>query len=291
MNKKLLTVLVAAFLCTTPAYAETGKSYTNADLANYSAMNMDVYMNSRVTSIKQAGNTGFVVEGYMFENGSMNANYSDSRNWREIVFVSADNVATTEAYRMPVTPKYNTWLNNNMTATQSGKYALSYANYSVTVNVNSMRDYATNSKQVAMKTGTYYVYMRISNGSQSYLFPLRDATLSDGTNMENSGTLPSGFTVYDSETRALAFTVTEAMLTGTSSETTGTGTSTTTPTNTAGKTTNPNFVSETVNADGSVTTCYKKGCVTHAKGFKGGGATGGVDHTINSGECTTAWCQ
>ena len=34
-----------------------------------------------------------------------------------------------------------------------------------------------------------------------------DKTLNDGTNMENTGTLPTGFTVYDKTTRALMYTV------------------------------------------------------------------------------------
>ncbi len=186
----------------------TGTGPTNAQLADYSAFNMDVYANSRVTSIRSSG-SNFVVEGYMFENGSSNANYNTARNWREIIFVSADNTASANAYRKQVTPIYNTWLNKNTTATQNGKYSLSYANYSVTVNPNAMYAYSDgkNTKAISMAKGNYYVYMRISNGTTTYLFPLVDKTLSDGTNMENKGTLPSGFTVYDSNTRALMYTV------------------------------------------------------------------------------------
>ncbi len=176
------------------------------DLSSYSAMNMDVYMNSRVTSIK-ATSSGFTIEGYMFENASNNANYSDSRNWREIVFVSANDEATEYAYRKQVTPVYNTWLNSNKTATVDGKYKLNYANYKVSVSPSSVNAYVGNVAGAKMASGDYYVYMRISNGNESYVFPLVDRTLSDGTNMESDGTLPSGFTVYDQSTRALMYTV------------------------------------------------------------------------------------
>lgn len=186
----------------------TGKGPTNAQLSDYSNFSMDVYANSRVTSIKASGSS-VIVAGYMFENGSNNANYNTTKNWREIIFVNASNTSSAYAYRKLVTPVYNTWLNKNATATQNGKYSLNYANYTVTVNPSAVYKYSDgkNTTPVKMASGTYYVYMRISNGSTTYLFPLRDATLSDGTNMENTGTLPNGFSVYDSTTRALTYTV------------------------------------------------------------------------------------
>lgn len=175
------------------------------DLSDYSHMNMTVYDSSRVTSIKQSGN-GFTVKGYMFEKAA-NCIYNDARNWREIVFVNAANTSTAYAYRKQVTNEYNTWLNKNMTATVNGKYRLDYANYYVTVNPNSVNAYKGNVPGQKMAAGNYYVYMRISNGTQSYLFPLMDKTLLDGTNMENTGSLPTGFSVYDQNTRALMYTV------------------------------------------------------------------------------------
>ncbi len=186
----------------------SGKGPTNAQLSDYSNFSMDVYANSRVTSIKASGSS-VVVSGYMFENGSNNANVNTTKNWREIIFVNASNTSSAYAYRKLVTPVYSTWLNSNMTATQNGKYKLKYANYTVTVNPSAVYKYSDgkNTTAVKMASGTYYVYMRISNGTTTYLFPLVDRTLSDGTNMENSGTLPSGFTVYDSTTRALTYTV------------------------------------------------------------------------------------
>lgn len=175
------------------------------DLSAYSRRDMTVYPSSRVTSIKQSGN-GFTVAGYMFEQAA-DCIYNDARNWREIVFVNANNPSTTYAYRKQVTAVYNTWLNSNMTATVNGRYKLNYANYTVTVNPNSMNSYYDNAPGKKMAAGNYYVYMRISNGKTSNLFPLMDKTLTDGTNMENTGTLPTGFSVYDSSTRALMYTV------------------------------------------------------------------------------------
>ena len=175
------------------------------DLSPYSAMNMIVYENSRVTSIKQSGN-GFTVTGYMFE-ANADCIYNDARNWREIVFVNAEDASTEYAYRKQTTAVYKTWLNSNATATANGKYRLDYAEYKVTVDPTKVNGYVGNVPNKSMTPGEYYVYMRISNGKTSYLFPLIDRTLNDGTNMENTNSLPTGFTVYDQETRALMYTV------------------------------------------------------------------------------------
>ena len=168
-------------------------------------MNMIVYENSRVTSIKQSG-SGFTVTGYMFE-ANADCIYNDARNWREIVFVNAEDASTEFAYRKQTTAVYKTWLNSNATATANGKYRLDYAEYKVTVDPTKVNGYVGNVPNQSMAPGDYYVYMRISNGKTSYLFPLIDRTLNDGTNMENTNSLPTGFTVYDQETRALMYTV------------------------------------------------------------------------------------
>lgn len=175
------------------------------DFSPYSNMDMNVYQNSRVTSIK-ATSTGFVVDGYMFEQGK-DCIYNDSRNWREIVFINVDKPSTGYAYRKQTTAVYNTWLNSNMTATVNGKYKLSYANYTVSVNPNSMNSYVGNVPGKKMAAGEYLVYMRISNGRNSYMFPLVDRTLDNGSNMENTGTLPTGFSVIDQTSRELLYTV------------------------------------------------------------------------------------
>lgn len=51
------------------------------------------------------------------------------------------------------------------------------------------------------------MYMRISDGKNSYLFPLVDRVLSDGPTMENFRTLPDGFRIIDTDTRTLVYTV------------------------------------------------------------------------------------
>ncbi|MBR3840872.1 MAG: Ig-like domain-containing protein, partial [Erysipelotrichales bacterium] len=142
-GKKQATIKVTVTKVEEPEPEEPEEPETpKLDLSAYSAMNMTVYPSSRVTKIKQNG-IGFTVEGYMFEQGA-DCIYNDARNWREIVFVNANNASTAYAYRKQVTNVYNPWLNSNMTATVNGKYKLNYANYTVTVNPSSMNKYAGN---------------------------------------------------------------------------------------------------------------------------------------------------
>ncbi len=47
----------------------------------------------------------------MFENSSMNASHNDSRNWREVVFVSVEDPSVEFVYRKQVNAEHNTWLN------------------------------------------------------------------------------------------------------------------------------------------------------------------------------------
>lgn len=49
--------------------------------------------------------------------------------------------------------------------------------------------------------------MRISDGEKSYLFPLIDRVLLNGSTMESTGKLPNGFSVTDQESRVLVYTV------------------------------------------------------------------------------------
>ena len=185
-------------------YLEILNESRDLDLSAYSKMDMNVYQNSRVTKIVET-KTGFKVEGYMFE---AEVHWNDKNKiWREIVFVNTEDESTSLAYRKQATSIYNTWLNKNQTATCNGKYRLDYANYSVEVDPKNMNGYVGNVKGQVMTPGTYYVYMRISNGKESYLFPLVDRVLSDGSTMESDGTLPSAFTVSDPETRVLIYTV------------------------------------------------------------------------------------
>lgn len=171
------------------------------NLKPYSAMDMNVYPSSRVTSIQSVPN-GFKINGYMFES---DANCTASL-WREVIFVNSEDVSPSKAYRKQVTPIYSTWLNSNKNATNNGRYTLNYANYTITITPNSVNGYEGNIP-TTMAKGNYYILMRISNGSKSYLFPLTDTTLSDGTNLENTNKLPSGISVYDRNSRALMYSV------------------------------------------------------------------------------------
>lgn len=189
---------------TTPSTGNSGikGTLTAAQLAPYSSLNMVVYPNSRVTKITSSGST-INLEGYMFKQA---ANCEKSI-WREIVFVNEANPAAAYAYRKQVTAVYNTWLNSNMTATVNGQYRLDYANYKLSFSPTSVNNYSTNKAASKMAAGSYLMYMRISDGATSYLFPLMDITLSNGTNMENTGTLPKGFEVVETTNRTLRYVV------------------------------------------------------------------------------------
>ena len=167
-------------------------------LEDYSKFDLDVYTNSRVTDIKSTP-TGITVEGYMFkENADLD---KEDSIWREIIFVNEEDYSTAKAYRKQVIPVYNTWLNKNMNATGNGKYKLDYANYTVAFSTTNINSYVDN-KPTTMAKGSYLAYMRISDGTDSYLFPLKDIVLSNGSTLE----LPTGFEVVDS-TRALRYIV------------------------------------------------------------------------------------
>lgn len=191
---------------TNPTNPSTGIKGTlsAAQLAPYSALNMTVYPSSRVTKITSSGST-INLEGYMFKQAA-HCNKKDSI-WREIVFVNEANSSSSYAYRKQVIPVYNTFLNSNMTATVNGTYKLDYANYKLSFSPTSVNAYTTNKPAGKMAAGSYLMYMRISDGSTSYLFPLMDIQLSNGTTMENTGTLPANFEVVETKDRTLRYIV------------------------------------------------------------------------------------
>ncbi|MBE6114681.1 MAG: hypothetical protein E7191_06330 [Erysipelotrichaceae bacterium] len=184
----------------TAVYTKVEEPVNNTDLSDYADFQLPVYANSRVTNIATA-NGAITVEGYMFK---ANANLDNENSiWREIIFVNEEDYSMAKAYRKQVTPVYNTWLNKNMTATGNGTYKLDYANYTVTFSNTDINNYVGNTAATRMATGSYLAYMRISDGTDSYLFPLKDIVLSDGSTLA----LPSGFEVVDTTTRALRYIV------------------------------------------------------------------------------------
>ncbi|MBE6113463.1 MAG: hypothetical protein E7191_00105 [Erysipelotrichaceae bacterium] len=184
----------------TAVYTKVEEPVNNTDLSDYADFQLPVYTNSRVTNISTA-NGSITVDGYMFK---ANANLDNENSiWREIIFVNEEDYSMAKAYRKQVTPVYNTWLNKNMTATGNGAYKLDYANYTVTFSNTDINNYVGNTAATRMATGSYLAYMRISDGTDSYLFPLKDIVLSDGSTL----TLPSGFEVVDTTTRALRYIV------------------------------------------------------------------------------------
>lgn len=185
----------------TDRFSTYALTYSDLDLSEYSNFGLNVYENSRIVSINSY-KEGFEVFGYMWIDGVK----PTENTWREIVLVNIDDNSKEKAYRINTKAIYNTFLNKNMYATKNGTVDLSYANYRVEVNPNSMLEYTTR-KNAKVAKGAYYMFMRISDGKNSYLFPLKDVTLSDGSNMETSNKLPKGFKVLNQETRQLVYTV------------------------------------------------------------------------------------
>lgn len=191
----------------TPSTPSTGSIkgiLSKAQLAPYSNFDMVVYPNSRVTKVTSSGST-VNLNGYMFKQAA-HFNKSDSF-FREIVFVNEANPAREYAYRKQVTSERNTWLNSNMTATVNGQYRLDYVNYKLSFSPTTVNRHIDNKPAGKMAPGSYLMYMRISDGKTSNLFPLMDITLSNGTNMENTGTLPANFEVVETTNRTLRYIV------------------------------------------------------------------------------------
>lgn len=164
----------------------------------YSTFGLRVYANSRVTSIEKKAN-GFKVNGYMWIDNVK----PDKNTWRELILVNVENRAMQYAYRKQGVSAKTEWLNKNMIATQNGALDLSEAGYSVDVDYNNLNSYVDNMSGAKIQPGTYQMFIRISDGKESFLFPLVDRVLSDGSSMESSSTLPEGFSVMDNEIRSL----------------------------------------------------------------------------------------
>ena len=189
---------------TTTIHAVYTKKANTSDLSAYSNDQLEVYKNSRVHTLT-VGEEDTTVSGYMFKYKA-DCNTPNSI-WREIIFVREDNYDTKYAYRKQADSVYATWLNDNPNATANGKYDLDYANYSVTFDVDEVNAYDSNTPVGKMESGSYLMYMRISDGVNSNIMPLVDRVLTDGTTMENTGTLPKGFEVVDQETRVLRYVI------------------------------------------------------------------------------------
>lgn len=169
------------------------------DLSNYSNMMLSVYENSRATSIKES-TEGFVINGYTWINGIA----PNKNTWRELVFINTENPSPEFAYRVNASAVYNTFLNKNMYATQNGTVDLSYANYTAAINLNQISNY-TKTSMGEMKPGSYYVYVRISDGKDSFMFPIYDRVLNDGSTLQGANAMPSQFNVENQTNRTVIF--------------------------------------------------------------------------------------
>lgn len=168
----------------------------------YSTFGLKVYANSRVTSIDKTS-TGFRVSGYMWIDNVK----PDKNTWREFILINTEDMTTQYAYRKQGSSARTDWLNDNVMATQNGKLDLKEAGYTINVSYNDLNSYVDNKSGAKIKPGTYQMFIRISDGKESFLFPLVDRVLSDGSTMESDGTLPEGFKVMDNKIRSLVVEV------------------------------------------------------------------------------------
>ncbi|MBR3692901.1 MAG: glucosaminidase domain-containing protein [Erysipelotrichales bacterium] len=175
------------------------------DLSDYTNDKLDVYPNSRVTSMSYS-NGVLNLEGYAFIKDRSVSTSDYKWLWREVIFVNEDNSSRDYAYRASVTPiNKGSFLTSNKTLNPTGKYSYAMATYKVSANIKSINNY--DQKPSSIAPGKYRVYVRCSDGVNGKLFPLKDLTLSDGTNLENTGKLPSGFEVIDQTSRELRLVV------------------------------------------------------------------------------------
>lgn len=200
--------------------AEAYEEYKNLDLSAYTNDKLPVYNNSRVTSIKRDGASKYITfEGYSF---IKDRNF-DTPNalWRELILVNLEDLSTDSAYRFQVTStNKGGFLNKNQILNPTGKFDYTYASYSVTIDVTNIKKY-DNKTYEHMKPGYYLPYMRISDGKDGKLFPLKDITLSDGTNLK----LPLGFSTFGKNYEELFFVYTQEEYNYNSGKTSGSGVS------------------------------------------------------------------
>lgn len=200
--KKLLVALVVFLACTcgsVSASTEEYNKYKGLDLSAYTDEQLGVYENSRVTDIKESGSK-ITVSGYAFVK-NVHCNNPNAL-WREIIFINAENPSVEYAYRKQVSAtNKGQFLTSNKTLNPNGNYNYNFATYSVTVDTNNVQNYKKTTTG-AMAEGTYYVYIRVSDGKHGKLFPLKNVTLSDGSSLS----LSDNFSKVDSEHTELKYT-------------------------------------------------------------------------------------
>lgn len=172
------------------------------DLTDYVTLDnvLPAYENSRATSIV-ATNTSITINGYAFVKDRSIT--KDSDLWREIIFINEDNNSKEFAYRYNVKTSTSSshngrFLTNNKTLNPTGKYNYLGATYTVSLNYNNVLNY-TDRSATSMAPGSYRVYVRVSDGKQSTVFPLKDIVLSNGETLN----LPSNMQLVDETTREL----------------------------------------------------------------------------------------
>lgn len=211
----------------TTTSANSGVNST-LDLSAYSNLQLPLYGNSRVTSIEfNKTNPNLVtINGYAFIKDE--SFHRPDALWREIIFVNQADENIENAYRYQVSSeKKGQFLTNNTILNPGKLYNYDYAMYRLDIDLLHMKKY-DNVTVEAIKPGTYDIYIRVSNGIDSNLLPIRNVTLSDGSNLQLTG----GF--YYDENGNIKLTVAGTPTTGNNSGTSSSNSGTTTKPSTGG---------------------------------------------------------
>lgn len=174
-------------LPTTPTNPTTPVGDDDPRMAPYSARNMPIYENSRVTWVSQSGSS-IKISGYMLE--QFNSYSKKDSFWREMIFIAED---FSRAYRFNLNSSavYNPFLNANKTVNPNGQYNYNYAFYEANINLNNVQEYWTKTP-TSLPSGNYRVFIRMSDGKRSNLMSLR--------NTKSEVQLPSSFYVIPGTT-------------------------------------------------------------------------------------------
>ena len=167
-----------------------------ANLSYYSNSLFPIYENSRIVFASQQDDS-LILKGYALE--QFNHYAKKNAFVRELIFLDKNDPSNpNNAYRIPLTAVYDSFLNNNKTLNPDGKYDYSYAYYGSILNLNKVRKYTSpaTSALVSLPQGEYLVYIRLSDGKRSNLLSLK--------NTKSDVVLPASFTAM--ETGNIVFT-------------------------------------------------------------------------------------
>lgn len=138
------------------------------DYSSYGNGLFPIYTNSRVTHMKMTSPTTLHVAGYALEQFN---SYSKKDTFvRELVLIEME---TGKEYRVSLPGIYNPYLNGNATLNPMGEYDYSYAFYDSYIDLRKVYTY-WDKELVELPKGTYRLFIRLSDGVRSNVFPLQN---------------------------------------------------------------------------------------------------------------------